>query len=75
MNYRIHTDAIKENLIPPELTPAQAAYTYANEADMRMLFCLERQLGNGKMKIRLLKGIASTIGGTAATDIGKCEFK
>ena len=34
LNYRIHTDAIKENLIPPELTPAQVAYTYANEADM-----------------------------------------
>ena len=34
LNYRIHTDAIKENLIPPELTPVQIAYTYANEADM-----------------------------------------
>ncbi len=34
LNYRIHTDAIKGNLIPPELTPAQMAYTYANEADM-----------------------------------------
>ncbi len=34
LNYRIHTDAIKENLIPPELTSAQIAYTYANEADM-----------------------------------------
>ena len=34
LNYKIHTDAIKENLIPPELTPAQMAYTYANEADM-----------------------------------------
>lgn len=34
MNYRIYTDAIKDNLIPPELTPAQVAYTYANEADM-----------------------------------------
>ena len=34
MNYRIHTYEIKENLIPPELTPAQVAYTYANEADM-----------------------------------------
>lgn len=34
LNYRIHTDAIKEKLIPPELTPAQVAYTYANEADM-----------------------------------------
>ena len=34
LNYKIHTDAIKEKLIPPELTPAQVAYTYANEADM-----------------------------------------
>ena len=34
LNYRIHTDAIKDNLIPPELTPAQIAYTYASEADM-----------------------------------------
>ena len=34
LNYRIHTDAIKANLIPPELTPAQIAYTYASEADM-----------------------------------------
>ena len=34
LNYKIHTDAIKDNLIPPELTPAQVAYTYANEADM-----------------------------------------
>ena len=34
LNYRIHTDGIKVNLIPPELTPAQVAYTYANEADM-----------------------------------------
>ena len=34
LNYRIHTDAIKDNLIPPELTLSQIAYTYANEADM-----------------------------------------
>ena len=34
MNYRIHTDAIKDNLIPAELTPVQVTYTYANEADM-----------------------------------------
>lgn len=34
LNYRIHTDAIKDNLIPPELTPVQIASTYANEADM-----------------------------------------
>ncbi len=34
INYRIHTDAVKENLIPPELTPEQIAYTYASEADL-----------------------------------------
>ena len=34
LNYRIHTDAIKDHLIPPELTPEQIAYKYANEADM-----------------------------------------
>ncbi|WP_288603577.1 KilA-N domain-containing protein [uncultured Treponema sp.] len=34
LNYKIHTDAIKENLIPPELTPQQIAFTYASEADM-----------------------------------------
>ena len=34
VNYRIHTDAVKENLIPPKLTPEQIAYTYASEADL-----------------------------------------
>ncbi len=34
LNYRIHTDAIKENLLPPELTPFQITKTYASEADV-----------------------------------------
>lgn len=34
INYRIHTDAIKENLIPPKLTPLQINLIYANEADL-----------------------------------------
>ncbi|NLW31136.1 MAG: KilA-N domain-containing protein [Fibrobacter sp.] len=34
INYRIHTDAIKENLIPPELTKAQINLVYATEADV-----------------------------------------
>jgi len=34
LNYRIHTDAIQAHLIPPEVTAAQAALTYANEADV-----------------------------------------
>ena len=29
-----HTDAIKQNLIPPELTPAQTSIVYASEADV-----------------------------------------
>ena len=34
INYRIHTDAIKENLIPPQLTPQQVNQVYASEADV-----------------------------------------
>ena len=34
VNYHIHTDAIKENLIPPELTKSQISFVYANEADL-----------------------------------------
>ena len=34
LNYRIHTDAIQTHLIPPEVTLAQAAATYASEADL-----------------------------------------
>jgi hypothetical protein len=34
INYRIHTDAIKENLIPPELTKTQINKIYATEADI-----------------------------------------
>ena len=34
LNYHIHTDAIKSNLIPPELTPEQISFTYASEADL-----------------------------------------
>ena len=34
VNYRIHTDAVKERLIPPRLTPAQTNIIYASEADL-----------------------------------------
>ena len=34
INYHIHTDAIKHNLIPIELTPQQTSIIYANEADV-----------------------------------------
>lgn len=34
VNYKIHTDAIKERLIPPRLTAAQTGIIYASEADL-----------------------------------------
>ncbi len=34
INYRIHTDAIKQNLIPEELSEKQISFIYANEADV-----------------------------------------
>jgi len=34
INYHIHTDAIKQNLVPVELNPQQINYVYANEADV-----------------------------------------
>ena len=34
INYHIHTDAIKEKLIPPTLSKNQINYVYANEADL-----------------------------------------
>jgi hypothetical protein len=34
INYRIHTDAIKEQIIPKEVTRTQAVTVYASEADL-----------------------------------------
>jgi hypothetical protein len=34
INYRIHTDAIREHIIPSTVTPAQINHTYASEADL-----------------------------------------
>lgn len=34
LNYKVHTEAIRENLLPPRLTSAQISYTYASEADL-----------------------------------------
>ena len=34
LNYRVHTDAIKNSIIPSDLTPEQMSYVYADEADM-----------------------------------------
>ena len=42
INYRIHTDAIKMNLIPPELTQRQMNIVYASEADVQIKKLEER---------------------------------
>ena len=34
LNYRVHTDAIQQNLLPPDLTKEQQSYVYADEADV-----------------------------------------
>ena len=34
LNYRIHTDAVKEHILPPVITKEQASFTYASEADL-----------------------------------------
>ena len=39
INYHIHTDAIKQNLIPEELSPARVSQVYANEADVLNVAC------------------------------------
>ncbi len=49
INYHIHTDAIKQNLIPAELTPQQTSIIYANEADVlnvAMFGITAKQWGN-----------------------------
>lgn len=61
LNYRIHTDAIKENLIPPELTKEQIAYTYTSEADLLKWLYLAKRQNNGETKIRARKVISETI--------------
>ena len=68
LNYRIHTDAIKDYLIPPELTPEQISYKYANEAELNQLLVLANMesynailIGQGKTmseRIVLLRELA-----------------
>ena len=53
INYRIHTDAIKQNLIPAEVTRAQASIIYANEADVLDVYKRQEQFGNTGPDIRI----------------------
>ena len=68
LNYHIHTDAIKNHLIPPELTQEQISYKYANEAELKQLLVLANMesynailIGQGKNmsdRIVLLRELA-----------------
>ena len=56
VNYRIHTDAIKEKLIVPNLTKKQISYVYANEADMLNVALFGRTASEWKIENENLKG-------------------
>lgn len=56
INYRIHTDAIKENLIVPTLTEKQVSFVYANEADMLNVALFGKTAGEWKTENPEKKG-------------------
>ncbi|MCI5120906.1 MAG: KilA-N domain-containing protein, partial [Candidatus Electrothrix sp. AUS4] len=55
-NYRIHTDAIKENLIPPTVSNTQAGYIYAGEADVLNVALFGKTAAQWKAENPNLKG-------------------
>jgi hypothetical protein len=56
INYRIHTDAIKENLIPKEITKLQQGFIYATEADILNVALLGKTAKEWKEANALKKG-------------------
>lgn len=56
INYRIHTDAIQANLIPPELTPGQTRLVYASEADVLNMALFGMTAGQWREQNPKLKG-------------------
>ncbi|MDE6655867.1 MAG: KilA-N domain-containing protein [Anaeroplasmataceae bacterium] len=56
LNYHIHTDAIKENLIVPNLTKEQINFIYANEADLLNVALFGKTAGEWKNGNPSLKG-------------------
>jgi hypothetical protein len=51
VNYHIHTDAIKQNLIPLELDKIKINFVYANEADLLNVALFGQTANNGEPKI------------------------
>ncbi|MDE7105908.1 MAG: KilA-N domain-containing protein, partial [Anaeroplasmataceae bacterium] len=56
LNYHIHTDAIKENLIVPNLTKEQINFIYANEADLLNVALFGKTSGQWKLDNPNVKG-------------------
>ena len=48
MQLHIHADAIKDHLLPAELTPEQISYKYADEADMLNVALFGKTAKTGK---------------------------
>lgn len=60
INYRIHTDAIKQNLVPAEVIPLQASIIYANEADVLNVAMFGVTANNGVKPILSLRATYAT---------------
>lgn len=56
LNCRVHTDAIMNNIIPPELTPEQKSFVYADEADMLNVVLFGMTAREWKSKNKSKKG-------------------
>jgi KilA-N domain len=56
VNYHIHTDAIKENLIPQALTKQQASFVYASEADLLNMALFGKTAADWRMENPKLAG-------------------
>lgn len=57
VNYKIHTDAIKENLIPLALSSKQTSIIYANETDVLNMALFGKIQSSGGMRIQMRKEI------------------
>ena len=57
INYRIHTDAIKENMFPPELTKQQVNLMYASEADILNMALFGKTAKDWRMERSLVKDV------------------
>jgi len=61
INYRIHTDAIKQHLIPQELSKEQVNLVYASEADILNMALFGKTAKSGVMKILMIKATSVTL--------------